>query len=340
MRTHGEHSKPLKKKVLVTSEDVGESNLMRLGKSAKVFASWKMSGPEIRKILPEIDALLVFSWPPFLDEAAVARMYRLRFVQSGLVGVNHIPFPILRRNVTVASNAGAYSFEVGEQAWALLLSIGKRIVEQDTKIKEGANSFDQFAGEASKITVLNGRTIGIIGYGAIGQSVSKYALAFGMKVLAFGRKRRKINGLLVRSGRKWFEHLISQSDAMLLSVPLSKRTLGLIGKTELSMMKDDAILVNIARGDLVDQESLYSHLASHPEFRYATDVWWTKNGRETLENDYPFASLVNFIGTPHMSGPTAVVSGRPSKLATDNVLRYLKGKITSNTVDRREYAFT
>ena len=102
-------------------------------------------------------------------------------------------------------------------------------------------------------------------------------------------------------------------------------------------MKKNALLVNIARGELVDQRALYSHLTANPDFRYATDAWWFKEGRETLETDFPFAALPNFIGTPHTSGPSEVRSGRPGRLATDNVLLYLRGRAPKHLVDRAEY---
>jgi phosphoglycerate dehydrogenase-like enzyme len=328
----------LKKSVLVASRIIGEPDLSRLAKSARVFASWKMDENEIRTILPEINVLLVSAWPSFLDKNALSQMTALRFLQSILVGVEHIPFRDLPQNVAVASNAGAYSLEVGEHAWGLLLAAVKKIVEHDVKIREGARSLSEFSEDSSKITVLKGKTIGIVGYGGIGHAVSGYAEAFGMKVLAFGRDVKKRKGRNLTSGRHGLDSLLRESDVVLLSVPLTTATFGLIGGRELSLMKENATLVNIARGDLVNQGALYDHLKSHTEFKYATDAWWYKNGRESLATDYPFVSLKNFLGTPHTSGPTSVHTGVPSELATDNVLLYLRGKVPRNLVYRREYS--
>jgi glycerate dehydrogenase len=264
-------------------------------------------------------------------------MKRLRFLQSILVGVEHIPFRNLPKNVAVASNAGAYSLEVGEHAWGLVLAAEKKIAQHHVRIREGAKSLSEFTDDASKIVVLKGKTIGIVGYGEIGRAVSGYAEAFGMKVLAFGRHAKKSKGRSLLSGRQGFDSLLRESDVVLLSVPLTTSTFGLIGGRELSLMKENATLVNIARGDLVNQRALYDHLKSHAEFKYATDAWWYENGRESLETDYPFVSLKNFVGTPHTSGPTSVHTGRPSALAIDNVLLYLRGKIPRNLVGRREY---
>lgn len=323
--------------MLVTSDNIGEANLACLSRVANVYASWKMDEGNIEKILPEVDVLIVFMWPKFLTVASLARMKRLRFIQNILVGVNHVPFSSLSKKVVVASNAGAYSVEVGEHAWALLLAAAKKVVEHHLRIREGAESLREFSGEASGMMVLNGRTLGVVGYGGIGRSVVKYARAFGMDVLAFGRSKRRERGVKFLTGNEGLDLLLRKSDVILLSLPLTNSTYRLIGQRELSMTKENAILVNVARGDLVDQDALYSHLNGHPGFRYATDVWWYREGQETLKTDQRFASLPNFIGTPHMSGPTGVATGRPGTLAADNVLLYLTGRPVMHVVDRSEY---
>jgi phosphoglycerate dehydrogenase-like enzyme len=330
----------LRKNVLVTSETIGSNNIARLSKAAKVYESWRTEKDRLETILPEVDVLVVFWWPGFLTREALARMKRLRFIQSILVGVNHIPFGSLNQGVVVASNAGAYSLEVGEHAWALLLASEKKVVDHHVRIRNGAKALNEFSGEPPKIGILQGKTLGIVGYGSIGQAVARYAKAFGMNVLAFARSRRRAGGVKLLFGRKGFHRLLRESDAVLLSVPLTRSTLRLIGGRELSLMKKNAVLVNIARGDLVDQKALYSHLTTHPDFKYATDAWWFKEGRETLETDFPFATLPNFVGTPHTSGPTGIVSGVPGSLAADNVLLYLKGKKPKHVVERSDYVGT
>jgi phosphoglycerate dehydrogenase-like enzyme len=113
---------------------------------------------------------------------------------------------------------------------------------------------------------------------------------------------------------------------------------GIIGREQLSDMKRTSVLVNVARGDLVNQKALYERLVANPSFRYATDVSWFKQGREALATDFPIARLPNFVGTPHMSGPTGIASGRPAKFGVKNTVRYLRGLPPKNVVDRSEYA--
>ncbi len=102
-------------------------------------------------------------------------------------------------------------------------------------------------------------------------------------------------------------------------------------------MKDNSVLVNVARGELVDEEALYHHLKEHTGFRYATDVWWYRDGRESLQTKFDFASLPNFVGTPHVSGPSGLATGEPIKLAVENTLLFLSGKSPKNIVNPSDY---
>jgi len=324
--------------VLIASDIIGEDGFRRLQKLARVYGSRDLSQRQIDELLPRVDALIVLLWPGFLTRERLQKMKRLRFVQSILVGVNHIPFSHLHSEVIVSSNAGAYSLEVGEHAFGLLLSAAKRIVEAHSLVAGGRREFGEFRGFAEEILVLRGRTLGVVGYGGIGSVVARLGRAFGMKVLAFTRGKRTAKGVPFKRGRKGLEGLLRESDAIILAVPLTKSTSGMIGTRELSMMKRSAILVNISRGDIVDQSALYHHLAKTPSFKYATDVWWFKEGKETLTTEYPFTSLPNFVGTPHISGPTGIASGRPGRTAVENTIRYLRGLRPKKIVKRSEYS--
>lgn len=324
------------RKVLVNWEGVGQDNVGRLARYAEVVESWKLDKRSLEAALPEIDAALVLSWPGFMSREGLGGMTRLRLVQTFMVGVNHVPLNDLPASVVVCNNAGAFSVEVGEHAWGLLLAAAKKIVATHTLVRAGEKSFSAFR-EERDIKVLDGKTMGIIGFGGIGRTVAGYAKAFGMKVVALNRSRKKAAGVRLLYGRKGLELLLRISDAILISLPLTTSTDRLIGQNELGMMKKDAMLVNVARGDIVDRAALYSHLKANPSFRYATDVWWFKEGKETLETEQPFVGLPNFVGTPHTSGPTSLAGGAPQREAVDNVIRFLRGLKPRNVVDRSDY---
>lgn len=324
-------------KLLVASELVKQEGRRRLERYAEVFSSDGLDREKLLALLPELDSLIVFFWPKFLTAENLAKMKKLRFIQSILVGVNHVPFEALDERVVVCSNAGAYSLEVGEHAMALLFAASKRIAEHHLRIREGNADLASFAGAAKEMVVLEGKQLGVVGYGGIGRKVGDLGAAIGMRVLAYSRRRQKARGVKFCYGAAGLENLLRSSDAVVLSVPLSNSTSGMLGERELSMMKEEAILVNIARGDLVDQRALYEWLKRNRRAVYATDAWWFREGHETLSTDYPLPSLPNFLGTPHISGLVGLLSGRPAELAVENTLRYLRGMKPRNVVRRAEY---
>ena len=267
-------------------------------------------------------------------------MRRLSFIQTGLAGVNHVPLNEIPPEVTLSSNAGGYSDEVGEHAWGLLLSGAKRIVRLTRSIEYNSSKSPVQLGR--DVVVLKGRRLGILGYGGIGRVVARFGLAFGMKVTAMTRSeegKRMVDGREVDLvwGRQGLEDILKVSDAVVVALPLNNETRGMVGKDELRIMKKDTILVNVGRAEIIDQHAIYSHLAENRDFFYATDVWWTKQGKELYPPELPFFELPNFVGTPHVSGPSAVASGRAVMQSVENVLRYLNGEPVMNVVKRSDY---
>jgi len=315
-----------------------EEEIRPLREHAEVLPLSDMGDGDLDAALPEIDCLLVHFWPERLDAARVSRMTRLSLVQTGLAGVNHIPFGALNKTAVVCSNAGGFSDEVGEHAWGLLLSAGKRVVKFDAAMRKEGYKPAPALELGRDILVLKGRTLGIIGYGSIGKKVAELGRAFGMNVMEFSRRKAGDPGIVSLRGRSGFEKVLRESDAAVIALPLTKSTRGMIGEKELSMMKREAILVNIARAEIVDEAAIYSHLAANRRFTYATDVWWMKEGKESYAPELPFLKLENFIGTPHVSGPSAAVTSAPQRRAVKNVLRFLRGEELLNVVDRSEYA--
>jgi phosphoglycerate dehydrogenase-like enzyme len=326
-----------KPNLLITTDVVDDKRIRTLSKYSRVYKLADLAEDRLDEILPSIDCLLVFSWPTQLTAERLQRMTNLRFIQSILAGVNHIPFANLDKNVIVSSNAGAYSEEVAEYAWALLLSAAKRIVELHVSLREQRWTLRRTLDEGSEITVVREKILGILGFGGIGNAVCRIAKGFGMQVYAFSRKKSAVKGIRFFIGTNGLSDLLKKSDAVVLALPLTGQTARIINAERLSKMKKDAILVNIARGELVDEKSVYDHLVANPNFRYATDVWWYRESRESLKTEYPFLSLPNFIGTPHVSGPSGLATGRPVQLAVENTVRFLRGLKLRNIVNPDEY---
>jgi phosphoglycerate dehydrogenase-like enzyme len=323
--------------LLVATDLVDDKDVRELSRHAAVYKLADYKGGKLSDLLTVVDCLLVFSWPAILTKENLQLMTRLRFIQSILAGVNHIPFTDLNKNVIVSSNAGAYSDAVAEYAWALLLSAAKRIVDMHNSVKDGKWTLRRTVDTGRDITVLNGKTLGMLGYGGIAASVAKKAAGWGMRIYAYARTSRHVKHVRFLQGKNGLSDLLRGSDAVVLALPLTNQTTHIISENELAVMKPGAIIVNVARGELVDERAMYDHLTANPNFRYATDVWWYREGRESLKTDYPFLSLPNFVGTPHLSGPSGLATGKPVKLAVENTIRFLKGLKPKNTVDPSEY---
>jgi phosphoglycerate dehydrogenase-like enzyme len=309
-----------------------------LRRYADIYWLDKMDAQELERVLPTIDCLYSHGWPKALDAGKVSRMKGLRFFQTGNAGVNSMRFDLLDKRVVVASNAGGYSDEVAEFAIGLMLAAGKSIVKFDRELRAGAHAQQRLDDLGSQVAFFRGKMLGIVGYGGIGRSTARLAKAFGMRTMAFGRHPVKDAGVKRVRGRPGLMKLLRESDVIALAVPLTKATRGMIGREELAAMRPDATLVNVARGDVVQKEAVYDHLVRNPRFVYATDVWWPdEKGAESFSPDLPFLELGNFIGTPHASGPSAIISGNVGKGVVENLTRYFTGRPLRNVVDRSEY---
>ena len=323
--------------VLVGTDVVDEKSIRALSEYSRVYKLTDLTEGRLNQVLPSIHCLVVFSWPNQLTSDRLKKMINLRFIQSILAGVNHIPFPSLDKSVIVSSNAGAYSGEVAEFALALLLSAAKRVVELHVSLRDQKWTLKRTLDEGSEITVLREKVLGILGFGGIGSVVGRIAKGFGMQIYAYSRKKSAARGVKFFTGPGGLSELLKKSDGVVLALPLTSQTARIMNAERLSEMKRDGILVNVARGELVDEKAMYEHLVANPNFRYATDVWWYRENRESLKTDFPFLSLPNFIGTPHVSGPSGLATGQPVKLAVENTIRYLKRLRPRNIVDQEEY---
>ncbi len=260
-----------------------------------------------------------------------ARAPRLRMIQALVAGVDHLPFDRLPPGAIVCSNAGAYNVSVAEHAMALLLAGAKDIPARTDEIRRGV--FDQ--GMMNK--ALAGSTVLILGMGGIGSEVARRCLAFDMRVIGVTRSPRPSAGIETADLAE-LPRLFAEADFVVLALPLTRETAGIIDRRALAAMRPDAVLVNIARGKLIVEDDLFEHLRTHPKFRAAIDVWWTypdsKSGRPFHR---PFHELANILMTPHISFAIPEQRRRAMEAAVDNVLRFLRGEKPRNVVDPAEY---
>jgi len=197
--------------LLVATDVVDDKSVKALSRYSKVYKLIELTEDRLDELLPSIDSLLVFSWPRQLTSDRLRRMTSLRFIQSILAGVNHIPFASLNSNVVVSSNAGAYSDEVAEYAWALLLSAAKRVVELHVSLREQKWTLKRTLDEGSEITILRERILGILGFGGIGSMVGRIAKGFGIQVYAYSRKKSGAKGVRFFTGASRLAELLKKS---------------------------------------------------------------------------------------------------------------------------------
>jgi D-3-phosphoglycerate dehydrogenase len=213
-----------------------------------------------------------------------------------------------RLDVEVAATPGANARSVGELALALLLALARHVVAHDRSIRTG--SWARRTG-----IELAGRRLGIIGYGSVGHAVAELARSFGMEVVAYDpfEDERNVDVELVG-----LEELLGSCDAVSLHLPLTDATRNLIGRAELARMRPDAVLVNTARGGIVDEEALAEALTAGTIAAAAFDVF-----AEEPPSSSPLLELENFVASPHAGAVTVEAVERAGVAALSTLMRAL-----------------
>lgn len=302
-----------------------------LGKDL-VFLSDLSDLRERAKALEKAFALL--SWNPMLElkPEEYEELKSLKFMQLLSAGADHVPFSLVPPDVTIASNVGAYAEPIAEHAMALVLTLAKRLMINHQKLSEG--EFDQTSLNIS----IRGSACGILGFGAIGKATARLMRGFGARILAINRSGKTEEEVDFVGTLDDLDHVLASSDILVISLPLSRVTRGLIGKRELEKMKERGILVNVARADILDEKALYDHLKNHPDFMAGTDVWWVEPFRHgEFREDYPLLSLPNFLGSPHNSAMVPGTALEGTRRAVENILRFIRGEPISGLVRREDY---
>ncbi|PYB68232.1 2-hydroxyacid dehydrogenase [Thermoplasma sp. Kam2015] len=245
---------------------------------------------------------------------------RTKMIQTISAGVDHIDVAGIPDKIILCSNAGAYSISVAEHTFALILSHAKNIIENNSLMKSG--TFKQ-----SPTTLLYGKTLGIVGYGGIGRRVAEIGKAFGMKIAAYTRSGADDN---VDKLTDDVAELFASSDMIVLSIPLTDKTKGMINYKILQKTKKNAFIVNVARADIVLKSDMLRFLRENPDRWYLSDVWWD-------EPNIKDADLPNLILSPHVAGGmSGEIMDTALRLAFENVKNFFDGH-PRNVVKKEEY---
>jgi phosphoglycerate dehydrogenase-like enzyme len=303
-----------------------------LGKDAILTFLDEIPPAQRKETLEHADVLLSLNVPREIQPQEYPSLQHVRFIQLLSAGADHMPFADLPPHIIIASNPGAYAVPMAEHVMAMTLALAKRLCIENEKLRHG--EFDQ----ATPNRLLDGTTAGILGFGGIGRATARLMRAFNMHIYAINHSGNAPEPVEFIGTLHDLEHVLRASDVVVISLPLTKETRGLIGKEQLEWMKPNAILVNVARGAIIDEEALYNHAKSHPDFLVGIDAWWTEpfmHGQFRME--YPFLDLPNVLGSPHNSGVVPGTLEKAARQAAENIKHFLKGEKVIGIVRREDY---
>jgi glycerate dehydrogenase len=270
--------------------------------------------------------------PKEIEPVEATLLENARLIQLIYAGADKVPFKFLPDHITLASNVGAFAEPIAEHVLALALALAKKLISNNRLLKAG--TFDRSGFNLE----LRGKICGIIGLGGNGREIAKTMQALSMKVYGINRSGKTDAPVDFIGSGKDMKMVLAQSHVVVVTAPLTGETKNLIGKKELEGMKEDAILINVGRGHIIDQKALYDHLKAHPAFCAGIDTWWSEPAAsEAFKPDYPFFELPNLIGSPHNADHVPRSIPKATRSALENVKNFLIGKDIRGVLKRKDY---
>jgi D-3-phosphoglycerate dehydrogenase len=297
-------------KILVTDR-VGEEGISYLkDKGYEVIVSSTITPEELIHAVVDVDALLVRGRTKVTADVIVAAK-QLKVIGRSGTGVDTIDVgTATQKNIAVVNAPGANAQSVAEHTMALMLALSRHIVPAVNSLKAGKWEKSNYRGME-----LQGKTLGVLGMGHVGSRVARLAEAFGMKIYSYSRGED-------------LSAVLAQSDIVSIHLPLTDETRGCIGEKELQSMKPTAMLINTARGAIVQQGALMAALERGTIAAAALDVY----EKEPLSFDSPLLQLSNIILTPHVGADSPESENRASLSVAQDIHRVLQEEKPRNPV--------
>jgi glyoxylate reductase len=263
-----------------------------------------------------------------IDAEVVERAHRCRVIAQVAVGYDNIDVAACtRRGIFVTNTPGVLTETTADMAWAILMATARRVVEGDKFTRSGRWKTWELMGFTGQD--VHGATLGIVGLGRIGASIARRAKGFEMPVLYHSRKRAEAIEAEVGARYASLDDLLRQSDFVMVSCALTAETRHLIGERQLGLMKPTAILVNIARGPIVDQRALYRALVDRKIWAAGLDVFEV----EPVPMDEPLLKLDNVVVPPHLGSGSIATRTKMATMAAENCLAGVTGQVPPNAVN-------
>ena len=286
---------------------------------------WEGEGAAPRAAL--LDALTmaagVFTLPPTdrLDAEAMDAAPHLRVVSGFGVGYDYADVPeATRRGILICNTPGTLTETTADQTWALLMAAARRVAEGDRYIR--GRDWQGYDPGLLWGTDVYGATLGIVGLGTIGSAVARRGAGFHMRLLYTGRTRHPAEEAALGADYRTLDDLLAQSDFVSINCALTPETRGLIGARALAQMKPTAVLVNTARGAIVDQRALAEALRAGRLAGAGLDVFEP----EPMALDDPLLSCETAVLAPHLGSATHATRARMSRVAAENIVAALQGR--------------
>lgn len=292
---------------------------------------WSEDGrpdPEaVMRDLPYADGLIM-TMGIAMDRSFFKMAERLRVASLYSVGYDNVDIKAATEfGVMVTNTPGVLTDATADTALMLMLMTARKARENEKIMREGGWTHwspNQFVGKD-----LSGSVLGIVGFGDIGRAVAKRAAAFGMKVIYTGRSRKIEHEEQLGAEYLPLEELLKRSDFVSLNCALTNETSGLIGERELRMMKNDAVLINTARGAVVDQKALFMACSEGWIYGAGLDVY----EKEPVPMDEPLLELENVVMMPHIGSAAKRSREGMARLAATNLVEALEGRVPPNLVN-------
>lgn len=289
-----------------------QQDFQKLGHEIVFFSDRNENETELINRAEGADAIVVSNIP--ISSSFITNCPKLSMISVAFTGVDHIDMQACNEREILVSNAAGFSTEsVAELTLGMILSLYRKIVGGDAITRFGGNR-GTFLG-----TELNGKCLGIIGAGDIGLRVAEIAKVFNCRVLAYSRTKKEIEGVEFVD----MSTLLKQADIISLHTPLTDETKGMIGTEELKAMKETAILINTARGPVVNSQALCKALEDGEIAGAAVDVY---EKEPPLEKEHVLLTAPNLIMLPHLAFASHESFDKRIDIVMDNIKLWLEGK--------------
>ena len=267
---------------------------------------------EIGDIIRQTDVLLTAK----ISDGFIKKAARLHWIQAKTSGVDYLlNLPSLRKEVLLTSTLGIHGPQMSEMAILFMLALNRNFPQIVRNQDQGI--WERWPGK-----LLWKKKVGILGIGVVGEEIARKCKVFGMTVFGIARRRRKIDSVDYLYGPEDLFRVLAEVDYLIIAAPHTPETRKMIGAKALASMKPTAFLINLARGEIVDEEALIEALKTRQISGAAMDVFW----EEPLPANHPLWKLKNVIVTPHIGGMSDIYVEQVLSIFEENLRRFLRGE--------------